>query len=46
MTRGKGIYDDEAGSTASKSADNDKDPDRRAVDDTPDVDKNADEPTA
>ncbi|MDN4519593.1 MULTISPECIES: hypothetical protein [Mycolicibacterium] len=42
MTRGKGIYDDEEGSAASKSVDTEKDPDR----DTPDVDKDADEPTA
>ncbi len=46
MTRGKGIYDDEDGSTASKSADSGKDTDRRAAEDTPDVDKDADEPTA
>lgn len=41
MTRGKGIYDDEDGSTASETADT-KDPDK----DTPDVDKDAGEPTA
>ncbi|WP_272937887.1 hypothetical protein [Mycolicibacterium iranicum] len=42
MTRGKGIYDDEEGSTASTSVDTEKDPEK----DTPDVDKDADEPTA
>lgn len=42
MTRGKGIYDDEEGSQASGSDENGKDPES----DTPDVDKNADEPTA
>ncbi len=44
MTRGKGIYDDEEGSSASQAADSDteKDPDQ----DTPDVDKSAGEPTA
>ena len=46
MTRGKGIYDDEEGSTASKSADTDKDSDKRSEDDTPDVDKDGGEPTA
>jgi hypothetical protein len=39
MTRGKGIYDDEEGSAASEP---EKDPDR----DTPDVDKDTEEPTA
>ncbi|MGE0217377.1 hypothetical protein [Mycolicibacterium sp.] len=42
MTRGKGLYDDEDGSTASEAKNAEKDPDR----DTPDVDKDADEPTA
>ncbi|MCZ0728776.1 hypothetical protein [Mycolicibacterium iranicum] len=42
MTRGKGIYDDEEGSTASISVDTEKDPEK----DAPDVDKDADEPTA
>ena len=46
MTRGKGIYDDEEGSAASKAADatsgTEKDPDT----DTPDVDKESSEPTA
>lgn len=43
MTRGRGIYDDEEGSAASQATDGaEKDPDK----DTPDVDKNADEPTA
>lgn len=45
MTRGKGIYDDEEGSAASRpadTADTEKDPDK----DTPDVDKNTEEPTA
>ncbi len=42
MTRGKGIYDDEEGSTADKARNTDKDPDR----DTPDVEKDAGEPTA
>ncbi|CAN3131247.1 hypothetical protein ACNUDN_25415 [Mycobacterium sp. smrl_JER01] len=42
MTRGTGIYDDEEGSAASKSVGTVKDADR----DTPDVDKDADEPTA
>jgi hypothetical protein len=46
MTRGKGIYDDEKGSTASTSVDTEKDPEKRSVDDTPDVDKDAGEPTA
>ena len=41
MTRGKGIYDDER-SEESKSEVADKDPDK----DTPDVNKDADEPTA
>ncbi len=45
MTRGSGIYDDEEGSTASRAA-------RKAEEegeyreDTPDVDQDADEPTA
>ncbi|KMO79570.1 hypothetical protein [Mycolicibacterium obuense] len=42
MTRGSGIYDDESGSTADKTGDIEKDPDR----DTPDVDKESGEPTA
>lgn len=42
MTRGQGIYDDEEGSAASKGKNTEKDADE----DTPDVDKNADEPTA
>ncbi|MDG4665205.1 hypothetical protein [Mycobacterium sp. 236(2023)] len=42
MTRGKGIYDDEKQSTDA----DDKDVERRATDDTPDVNKDADEPTA
>ncbi|SRX78669.1 hypothetical protein [Mycolicibacterium parafortuitum] len=45
MTRGQGIYDDEEGSAAStsaKSSSTEKDPDK----DTPDVDKDAGEPTA
>ncbi len=42
MTRGSGIYDDEDGSTADKTGDTEKDPDR----DTPDVDKDGGEPTA
>ncbi|BBY75024.1 hypothetical protein MPRF_19230 [Mycolicibacterium parafortuitum] len=42
MTRGQGIYDDEDGSAASKSSSTEKDPEK----DTPDVDKDADEPTA
>ncbi|MBB2992191.1 hypothetical protein FHR72_003687 [Mycolicibacterium iranicum] len=42
MTRGQGIYDDEDGSTASKGEGAEKDPDTE----TPDVDKNTEEPTA
>lgn len=42
MTRGQGIYDDEEGSAASKGENAEKDADK----DTPDVDKNAGEPTA
>ena len=42
MTRGKGIYDDEDGSASSKGKDTEKDPEK----DTPDVDKDAGEPTA
>ena len=43
MPRGKGIYDDEEGSAASQATNGaEKDPDN----DTPDVDKNTDEPTA
>ena len=42
MTRGKGIYDDESGSAADKAKDIETDPDR----DTPDFDKDGDEPTA
>lgn len=42
MTRGRGIYDDEEGSAADRARDTEKDPDR----DTPDVDKDSEEPTA
>lgn len=46
MTRGKGIYDDEEGSAASKSVDTKKDIEKDVDRDTPDVDKSAGEPTA
>jgi hypothetical protein len=42
MTRGKGIYDDEDGSAASQGDGTEKDPENE----TPDVDKDAGEPTA
>jgi hypothetical protein len=41
MTRGKGIYDDEDGSASAKGDEAEKDPEK----DTPDVDKDAGEPT-
>jgi hypothetical protein len=41
MTRGRGLYDDEDGSAAQQSGENEKDPDR----DTPDVEKDTGEPT-
>ena len=45
MTRGKGIYDDEEGSTASR-AKREAEEEGKHREDTPDVDKDADEPTA
>jgi hypothetical protein len=41
MTRGKGIYDDEKTSTASRETETEKDPDNE----TPDVEKDTGEPT-
>lgn len=46
MTRGKGIYDDEEGSTASKAGDAASGTEKDADSDTPDVDKGSSEPTA
>lgn len=45
MTRGKGIYDDEEGSTASR-AKHQAEEEGTHREDTPDVDTDADEPTA